>query len=209
MKFRFTFLLAVLLLLVSFGFSSTTSAELAAVGPPSPENGFPLWYQDANGVSVAQCLDIANCAFEPGDLPPGCTEVSFPDCFPEELLYYSAEVVENVTQPGFSAPIGVKFVAAIEGFVDDEAVPPAPATANLLVFRISGAAADIPVGTAFTVNHPFGIHELTADVAGEARLVVEVLGPAPFDAALGGPVGPFLVCQDPPPPPGLLGDPLG
>ncbi|HST67906.1 MAG TPA: hypothetical protein VLM05_22235, partial [Mycobacteriales bacterium] len=35
-------------------------SKLLAVGPTSPDNGFPVWYKDSNNLSVGLCLDDTN-----------------------------------------------------------------------------------------------------------------------------------------------------
>ena len=54
--------------------------DLRAVGPVSTQNGYPIWYRDADGTEVELCLDgtplcrfVADRCSEPerGDLVPG------------------------------------------------------------------------------------------------------------------------------------------
>lgn len=52
-----------LVLLLSIGvFSPAANAHLAAVGPVSSVNGFPVWYKDVDGLTLELCLvDANNC----------------------------------------------------------------------------------------------------------------------------------------------------
>jgi hypothetical protein len=58
--------------------------KLLAVGPTSPDNGFPVWYKDSNSLSVGLCLDDTNsfCNITAADVPDVTQPVSFPDNFP-------------------------------------------------------------------------------------------------------------------------------
>ena len=72
-------------------------AELAAVGPLDPANGFPLWYQDQAGTTLELCLDTVSSAAGPLCLlaqPNPNAPISFPDNFGAEAFWWSA------TSPG-------------------------------------------------------------------------------------------------------------
>src|SRR5205823_3849942 len=45
--------------------SAPAQAALTAVGPLDPTNGFPAWYQDANGLQVALCVADPGCPISP------------------------------------------------------------------------------------------------------------------------------------------------
>lgn len=70
--------------LVIVSFSHAAHAALAAVGPVSPQNGFPLWYQDTNGLALELCLDgdgaLGPCLFDPVDpANPYSVQIGFGD----------------------------------------------------------------------------------------------------------------------------------
>jgi hypothetical protein len=67
-------------------------------GPISGENGFPVWYKDSTGTRLEACLDAADplCGFADGDIPDPTRPVSFPDNFPDEFFYQSADSVQDV-----------------------------------------------------------------------------------------------------------------
>jgi hypothetical protein len=66
---------------------------LLAVGPTSPDNGFPVWYKDSNNLSVGLCLDDTNafCNITADDGVDVTKPVSFPDNFPDETFYQLAQ----------------------------------------------------------------------------------------------------------------------
>ena len=68
-------------------------SKLLAVGPTSPDNGFPVWYKDSNNLSVGLCLDINDpqCNIAAADVPDPTQPVSFPDNFPDETFYQLAQ----------------------------------------------------------------------------------------------------------------------
>ncbi|HVH94225.1 MAG TPA: hypothetical protein VM688_04865, partial [Nocardioidaceae bacterium] len=67
------------------------TAGLKEVGPIDEANGYPMWYKDTNGVKLQLCLDPGdgNCII--GEVPDPTKPVSFPDNFPDEAFYSSAE----------------------------------------------------------------------------------------------------------------------
>ncbi|HYO19077.1 MAG TPA: hypothetical protein VES02_10500, partial [Dermatophilaceae bacterium] len=63
-------------------------ARLAASGPINNENGFPIWYRDAEGRTLELGLDPADPNTPAmGDLPTPGAPVSFPGNFPDEAFY--------------------------------------------------------------------------------------------------------------------------
>jgi len=63
---------------------STCVEPLRRFGPPDPNHGFPLYYQDSTLLALQPCLDLA-C--DPAlAVPNPAAPVSFPDNFPSEFL---------------------------------------------------------------------------------------------------------------------------
>src|SRR5215475_13721814 len=66
---------------------------LAAAGPVDPANGFPQFYQDKAGLSLAPCLD--QVAGDPcvlaGTIPNPSAPITFPTNFPDESFYAAAD----------------------------------------------------------------------------------------------------------------------
>src|SRR5690349_4830008 len=86
-------ILPVLLMLTLL--TGNAGAALQAVGPVDPVTGFPQWYQDANLLSLAQCLDLPSTT---GGIPY-CTLLGAPGFDPlfpiVALPTYSNYPVEN------------------------------------------------------------------------------------------------------------------
>src|SRR5262245_21498962 len=84
---RFTALLGALLL----SSLSVASAQLAAVGPTNPDNGYPRFYTDVNGLRLDLCLtDPVLCGLAapvtlsaPGQPFP----LNYAGTFPDESFY--------------------------------------------------------------------------------------------------------------------------
>lgn len=184
----------------------------------NPETGFPLWYQDENGVRLGECLDPNDpyCIVLTDAFYTGGALSALPDYanFPEEYFYYMAES-DLVDTPGCGASAPGK---AFIRFADEAAFGAgAPANGDQMVFgRIrlvvtSGLCAN----TSYHITHPYGEFDVTTDAAGGVRrnAATSDVGCAPlgtfdcnFAEALASPVlGAFLRQVNAPP--GYLGDP--
>ena len=205
MTWRITFILLAALLLLGLGSASTAKAELTAVGPIDPANGYPLWYEDSSGLRLGLCLDQGGlCLLEnpnPGE------PIEFPDNFGPEAFWWSAEAAMD-------GPNGEQLllVLALESaFGGEEEIEDGNQIAfGRVRFRARG---NIPFGTEFTVTHPFGVDVVTADKddgngLGEARMTEDIgcVTPCDFTLPLQSRIGPFLRCVDPAPPAGFIGD---
>ncbi|MFZ2171816.1 MAG: hypothetical protein WAW61_19520, partial [Methylococcaceae bacterium] len=180
--------------------SLSSHADLARVGPtnlPSPAgHGFPLWYQDLNGMVLDLCLPDAS---DPGAaqqnacllVGPGLPNppYSFPNNFPDEAFYFNATSVMDM-------PAGKKatLVLALEAAFS---VGPVVVSDQITFTRIR-VFAGVPEAGIYTVTHPYGVETFPVDVASDSgnRDIVfsEDVGVARgvFDGALQSRVGPFL-----------------
>lgn len=186
----------------------TAQADLARVGPtntPSPPgHGFPLWYQDLNGLVLDFCLPNAS---DPGALqqtacllgPPNPPYV-FPTNWPDEAFYYRA-----VSQPlsmanptvAASATKRATLVLALEGAFGSGT----PVAGQQMVFTRIRVTAGVPVDGTYTVTHPFGVEVFDNVVAGVGNrdiVFTEDVGviPGVFSEALSSRFGPFLQAVD-------------
>ncbi|HEY5975897.1 MAG TPA: hypothetical protein VIU41_14265, partial [Geobacteraceae bacterium] len=50
-------IICVVVLVTILALLAPAQAQLAARGPISPDNGFPLWYDDGKGLALQQCFD--------------------------------------------------------------------------------------------------------------------------------------------------------
>ena len=72
---------------------------LRAVGPPDPVHGFPLWYEDSDGTRLELGLDPTDPNLPALELPTPGAPVAFPDNFPDEAFYFTAEAEMLVGGP--------------------------------------------------------------------------------------------------------------
>jgi hypothetical protein len=131
------------MLLLSLVFAPTSHAALQAVGPVDPATGFPAWYQDTTGLSLAPCFDIngfctvTTAAFPNPTLPFGPTN------FPDEGFYFVA-----------GADVGtILYEAALE-FAFGSVVPTPGQELTFARTRFIDKTA--PIGT-YTITHPYGV----------------------------------------------------
>ena len=71
---------------------SGSSGGLSTVGPVNPNNGFPDWYRDSNGIDLQPCDDPQDkyCGGAVA-APDNTAPITFPDNFPDEFFYMSAD----------------------------------------------------------------------------------------------------------------------
>jgi hypothetical protein len=179
-----------------------------AVGPVSPDHGFPLWYQDDAGLRLALCLDPGGlCLDTPPDptRPPviSDTEVNFPD----EAFWWAGEAA-------IDRPVGTRalLVLAMEAaFLNEVAAPGDQMTFGRVRIRIDG----LQPGATYTVTHPYGVETFEANDLGVINFTEDigcVAGPCDFSLALDSrpPLG-FLKWDPavaPAAPAGFIGDPM-
>ena len=70
---------------------NNNTVGLKQVGPIDEANGFPIWYKDTNNVKLELCTDPGDPYCIMGDVPDPAQPVSFPDNFPDEAFWSSAE----------------------------------------------------------------------------------------------------------------------
>lgn len=173
-------------------------AKLNAVGPINPQNGFPLWYQDENGLALEIGLDPL---FNIADPVISGNIFSEQIGFGEEAFYFSADAVMDL-RDGNKATLVLALEAAFFGGP--------PLDGDQFVFARLRIRIDTPVAGTYTVTHPYGVNTFENVAAGkrEINLTVDIGAPTPgFDAALHSHLGPFLIAVDPAPPAGFIGDP--
>lgn len=187
----------------------TAHADLARVGPVNipapPGHGYPLWYQDLNGLVLDFCLPDAS---DPGALqqaacllgPPN-PPYSFPANWPDEAFYYRAVSVPlSTANPGIAASATKRatLVLALEGAFGGAGTP---AAGQQMVFTRIRVTAGVPVDGTYTVTHPYGVEvfdNVTAGVGNRDIVFSEDVGivPGAFGDALNSRFGPFLQAVD-------------
>lgn len=201
------FRMIVVVALVSLIFS-TAFAGLSAVGPNNPVNGFPSWYQDANGVAVQ--LGHNDGTFDPGldifdAVIPG-NAFSAQIGFGTEAFYYLLTDAGDISIPpqtGLSGGGRILYLAGLEAAFGGGAA----LSGDQIVFGRIRIRIDCPVAGTYTVTHPYGVDVFNVTTPGlKAINFTEDIGVAPlaFTGALSSRVGPFLKAVNPVPPPPVV-----
>jgi hypothetical protein len=203
MRKMLNFFMAVIVFATMVIGAGQAHAVLQALGPVSQLNGYPLWYQDTNNLTLTLCLDQNGfCVIDPlqNPLPADRTDIDATN-FPEESFYYMAET--SGTGGGIS--LGLYEAAVEAGFIG------AVIDGGQAAFTRIRIRADVNAIGTYTVTHPYGVKSfnVTALVAGdEINDTVDVPGLVlqPFNQqhqslagnppALPQDVGPFLTRAD-------------
>lgn len=208
---RSTISMAAVAVFVLLAFAGTALAALDAVGPISPDNGFPLWYRDLPAgnpasLTLEPCLDTSGfCLFDPAvDLPNPDAALSFPDNFPEEIFWWSGDARVAIRGGGRGL-----LVMGLEGAFGGGPVLPG----DQVSFARIRLRIDTPVAGTYTVTHPYGV-ETFPDVPIGRRAInmtrdIGLGAPGDFTGALNGDIGPFLIWDPavaPPAPAGYVGN---
>jgi len=177
-------------------------AELARVGPNNPDprvGSFPAWYHDKTGLALEFCdplnsseVDGGWCLLLPGD-------VNIPEVFPTNFFdehFFFDSVATMAPVSGGKALLVLAVEAAFS-------IGP-PAIGDQVTFsRIRVKLTNIPVTGTYRFIHPYG-EDAIDETAGAARGIfftddfgIGIPG-GPFDLALNGRLGPFLLASNTP-----------
>jgi hypothetical protein len=177
-------------------------SRLKAAGPIDPEDGFPLWFEDTNGVRLELGLNPDPRTPAIGDLPQPGAPLKFPENFPDESFYFLAEARLPV---GGNGVVGrARVIFALEAAFGGAGTP--KAGLNVVFARIRVRMDDLIPGEAYAVTHPYGTidpKDLTADENGRV-FYTEDLGIVEGDGTAvlrSGQVAPFLIGTSPLPAP--------
>ena len=155
--------------------AGTGFAGDAAVSPSITE-GFPSYYQDANGVRLAPCTNPndGNCAVAPDtgvnpDLP-----VSFPSNFPNEFFYSDAVsealTISDTCSDGSTAEAVVSLLEGVEGaFVTDGPEPGQQITFGRSRMIFGPRQTLLCPGTTYDFVTPYGPQQFTTDATGALK----------------------------------------
>lgn len=213
LRVRASLTLAVLLGLLALMTASAApaKAELADVGPVSPDNGYPIWYQDTGGLRLELGLDPNDPnLLQPIPVPDPNQPVSFPGNFPDEAFYWTADASVNI-DGGTVGLILAQEAAFLNGDVAD---------GDQMTFgRIRVTGTGLRPNATYTITHPYGTRTVTTDDRGTVRKNTATTdigcaaAPCDFTAALGSSIGPFLTWDNfgstgpGAPPAGYVGNP--
>jgi hypothetical protein len=175
---------------------------LQAVGPTDPTIGFPTWYQDPAGITLAPCLDNdAMCLF---GLPDPNAPLTFPGNFPDEMFYWMGASAQATNAGG---------QAMVEFAIEGTFTSGVPTPGEQIVFaRMRVRMDNLVTGATYRITHPFGVHDFVATAAGKGGVNTTVdvgLCPGDFSGALKGATTAFLQWDpaESPAPAGYVGDP--
>jgi hypothetical protein len=168
----------------------TNGPGLAAVGPVSATDGFPVWYKDNNGLRLEPCIAQADplCPAR-GPLPDETSPVSFPDNYPDEGFYDLADTGNLPSGFGGRA----RAVIALEQSFRNGPV----ADGDQVTFaRVRIKVSNLPDNTNYTFTTPAGTKVLQTS-GKQTGLIFDtedigIGGVGDFTGALGGRLGPFL-----------------
>jgi K319L-like, PKD domain len=161
---------------------------ITTVGPVNPNNGFPDWYRDSNGIDLQPCDDPQDkyCGGAVA-APDNTAPITFPDNFPDEFFYMSADA-DSLTSAG-----GNKVLAsfALEGAFANPGVHAGDQIVfSRIRYRIN---AGLQPSTDYKVTQPYGTDTITSDDTGALFVTQDVgVSPGDFAQATKGRVGPFL-----------------
>jgi hypothetical protein len=163
---------------------------LAAVGPVSATDGFPVWYKDNNGLRLEPCIAQAD-PFCParGDLPDQTAPVSFPDNYPDEGFY---DLADTGNLPSGFGGRARAVIALEQGFRNGPVVDGDQVTFARVRIKVS----NLPDNTNYTFTTPAGTKVLQTS-GKQTGLIFDtedigIGGVGDFSGALGGRIGPFL-----------------
>jgi hypothetical protein len=179
---------------------------LKQVGPIDEANGYPIWYKDTSNVKLELCLDPADPYCIMGELPDPTKPVSFPDNFPDEAFWSSAE--STIDAGGGDTAHLVTAVEAAFGSADG-----LPAKGQQISFgRMRIRAGGLVDNAEYKITHPYGVETAVAEVGAVKGVnTTEDIGSLSpdgvFDQTLGSRPAPFLKWTGTDAPAGYLGDP--
>lgn len=197
------FILGAGLLFLSLGHTAYAECPPGQVtpllsGPKNANNGFPLWFQDSNGLTLDLCLDPANCVFDP---PVAGNAFSEQIGFGAEAFWWSADA-----QISTSRLSGILVLATEAAFLNEE-----PKDGEQFPFTRLRIRLDVPAPGIYTVTHPYGVDTFRVEAVGDGQEVrtsddIEVSG---FNVQHVSRIGPMLVWDPavaPAAPAGFVGD---
>ncbi|QHG64821.1 Ig-like domain-containing protein [Pseudomonas putida] len=198
--------------LLAAGFSLTvTSAAWAALSDVDPgpytfaTGGYPMWYKDANDLSLELCQSRATSSRAPGApgapaymctlLPePGVYDdalpLVFPDNWPPEMFWFLAETeIPQVGNSGYELEV---YVAGLEAAFAAEN----PVDGDQQSFARIRIRASVPRTGTYTITHPYGVETVNVTTAGRRAINITrdigIGAPGNFTGALNGNLGPWL-----------------
>jgi len=230
MRKLLTLMTALIAAMAFAGCSSGGGGGVAAgpVGPVDSLNGFPTYYRDPNGLTLALCDDPLDplCIADP--VVPGNT-FSAQTGFGSEAFWWYADAKMTVnSSPTCTACADAILVMGLEATFGGTGIP---AAGQQIAFSRLRIRIDAPVAGQYTVTHPYGLVSFLVTTPGVVAINSEVgapiaagtdttngrigdigclAAPCDFNLAFGGATFPFLVWDPavvPAAPAGYIGNP--
>ncbi|MDF2488270.1 MAG: hypothetical protein K0S77_892, partial [Pseudomonas sp.] len=167
---------------LAFTLTGTAWAGLASVdpGPYTLATGrYPMWYQDANELSLELCQSRATSSRAPGGpgapaymctlLPePGIYDdalpLVFPNNWPPEMFWFLAETeIPAVGNNGYELEV---YVAGIEAAFAAEN----PVDGDQQSFARIRIRASVPRAGVYTITHPYGVERVNVTAPGRRAI---------------------------------------
>jgi hypothetical protein len=186
-----------------FVLAGPARADLAAIGPVNPQNGFPLWVQDSNGLALELNLDPALGLVDPvNPANPFSVQVGFG----AEAFWYTCDALIPLASGGQAL-----LVQAVEAAWATED----PAPGDQFPFQRIRIRVDCPVAGTYVVTYPYGQKTYNVVTPGVRAIndTIDIAGvPPTFDGMRLGQIGPFCVPDpanpgNPAVPAGFIADP--
>ncbi|MFQ5482906.1 MAG: immunoglobulin-like domain-containing protein, partial [Nitrospinaceae bacterium] len=136
----------------------STAGAVTRVGPVNPLNGYPLFYEDSNGLRLDLCDDLVNCFFAP---PNPALPAEFPINWPDEAFYWAAEaVMDSGTTVVAQNTKAILVMAREAAFFDGPVVDGDQVVFSRIRFFIDG----IPTmtGNTYRITYPYGTETFTS-----------------------------------------------
>ena len=130
---------------------------IVTVGPVNPSNGFPDWYRDTNGVDLMPCVDPQD-KFCGGAVaaPDNTAPITFPDNFPDEFFYMSADADALTSAGGNNGPRRVRPRGRVR-----QRRPDRRRSDRVLAHPLPDQRAACRPDTDYKVTHPYGTDTVT------------------------------------------------
>ncbi len=184
-------------------------AVLQRMGPVDPANGFPVWYQDTNGLALEICtpanltdFNAGVCPVLPGDIPQqadGSTLLPevFPNNYSHEHFYYmvNAQVPTAGLDPKTGAVAPAQGALTFVGGIEATFNTPTPEVGQQITFSRWRVFHTNPACSgSYTYYTPHRAPKTVTGVAGVRIADTEDIGIGPtFDGAMTGSNGPFAL----------------
>jgi hypothetical protein len=184
--------------------------QMRQVGATDPNTGFPLWYEDANGLRLGLCLDNSPLCLTtlPDQNKPALVAANEADSnFPDESFWWSGEAQLTGTG-GITGRVTMGAEAAFANRIQ---------TGDQLAFgRVRIRIDNLVSGASYRIVHPYGVDEFDNVNAGRRGInFTEDIGIDNFpNGLLRSRIAPFLTWDtfglttaEGAPPSGYVGDP--